>query len=181
MPTILHLLGVSTSNNVQFGQDLLAPNRKQVVPFRNGDWVSAEYMKYGGNYYVTTTGTKIKPKEDPRAKQIIDETQAYVDKMLTYSDDVQTGDLLRFYTPEGFKKVDKKDYSYKKSDGLALLKKMDKQSDTTLIDQHNHTSTMGDYVTDAPELGGQPQTIQQAVSSSESSSEETPTDDAAQQ
>ncbi|MCC6122441.1 LTA synthase family protein [Weissella cibaria] len=178
MPTLLHLLGVSTANDVQFGQDLLATNRKQVVPFRNGDWVSAEYMKYGGNYYVTTTGTKINPKEDPRAKEIIDQTQAYVNKMLTYSDNVQTGDLLRFYTPEGFKKVKKSDYSYKKSDGLKLLKQMDKKQDTTLKDQHDQKSTMADYVTDAPELGGQPQTIQQVSSSSSTSTDGAATDSA---
>ncbi|WP_165207021.1 LTA synthase family protein [Weissella sagaensis] len=167
MPTILHLLGKSTQDNIQFGQDLLSPNRRQIVPFRNGDWVSAEYMKYGGDYYVTTTGTKIKPKEDPRAKEIIDQTQSYVDKMLTYSDDVQTGDLLRFYKPKDFKKVNIKDYSYQRAKGMSLLQKMNKEHKTSIKAQHDNKSTLKDYVTDAPELGGEPQTIQEVSSSSE--------------
>lgn len=167
MPTLLHLLGVSTDKNIQFGQDLLATNRRQVVPFRNGDWVSAEFMKYGGSYYVTTTGTKINPKEDPRAKDIIDDTQKYVDKMLTYSDDVQTGDLLRFYKPDGFKKVNSKDYSYQKANGLKQLKKANKNSDTSAKSKNDNQTTLKDYVTDAPELGGKPQTIQEASSSSQ--------------
>ena len=124
-------------------------------------------MKYGGNYYVTTTGTKINPKEDPRAKQIIDATQKDVDKMLTYSDDVQTGDLLRFYTPEGFKKVNRKDYSYQKASGLKQLKKANKDNPTSVKAKHNNQSTLKDYITDAPELGGKPQTIQEATSSSQ--------------
>jgi lipoteichoic acid synthase len=167
MPTILHLLGKSTQDNIQFGQDLLSPNRRQIVPFRNGDWVSAEYMKYGGDYYVTTTGTKIKPKEDPRAKEIIDQTQSYVNKMLTYSDDVQTGDLLRFYKPKDFKKVNIKDYSYQRAKGMSLLQKMNKEHKTSIKAQHDNKSTLKDYVTDAPELGGEPQTIQEVSSSSE--------------
>ena len=55
---------------------------------------------------------------------------------------------------------------------------MDKKQDTTLKDQHDQKSTMADYVTDAPELGGQPQTIQQASSSS-ASHDGTATDSAA--
>jgi len=179
MPTLLHLLGVSTDNNLQFGQDLLSTNRKQIVAFRNGDWASAEYVKHGGSYYVAQTGTKINPKEDPRAKQIIDETQKYVDTSLTYSDQVQTGDLLRFYKLPGFKKVNKSDYSYKKSDGLKLLKKMNKDEKTSVKSEHDNKTTTSDYVTDAPELGGTPQTIDEAATSSESMSDNSVTTDEA--
>ena len=62
---------------------------------------------------------------------------------------------------------------------MKLLKQMDKKQDTTLKDQHDQKSTMADYVTDAPELGGQPQTIQQASSSSSTSTDGAATDSAA--
>ena len=40
LPTIEDLLGISSKNYIQFGQDLLSPERNQIVPFRNGDWVT---------------------------------------------------------------------------------------------------------------------------------------------
>ncbi|SUP52132.1 Lipoteichoic acid synthase 2 [Weissella viridescens] len=85
-------------------------------------------MKYGGNYYVTSTGTQINPKEDPRAKAIIDNDQNYVNDSLTYSDQVQTGDLLRFHKLAGYKQDDPKNYSYKKNDTLKSLKDLEKKS-----------------------------------------------------
>ncbi|MBM7618024.1 lipoteichoic acid synthase [Weissella uvarum] len=164
MPTLLHLLGISTSNNIQFGQDLLASKgNRQVVPFRNGNFVSKDYVKYGGNYYVTKSGTEIKPSEDPRAKSIIDHDQDYVDKSLEYSDDVQTGDLLRFHKLPGYKKDDAKDYSYKKQDTLSSLAEKQRKKPTSVYKKHDDKYT--EYVTNAPELGGTPQTIPETVSS----------------
>ena len=50
LPTIEDLLGISSKNYIQFGQDLLSPERNQIVPFRNGDWVTPKYTKYNGDY-----------------------------------------------------------------------------------------------------------------------------------
>ena len=47
LPTIEDLLGISSKNYIQFGQDLLSPERNQIVPFRNGDWVTPKYTKIG--------------------------------------------------------------------------------------------------------------------------------------
>ncbi|WP_072152667.1 LTA synthase family protein [Weissella viridescens] len=165
MPTLMHLLGISTADNIQFGQDLLAKNNKQVVPFRNGNFVSKNYVKYGGNYYVTSTGTQINPKEDPRAKAIIDNDQNYVNDSLTYSDQVQTGDLLRFHKLAGYKQDDPKNYSYKKNDTLKSLKDLEKKKPTSAMQKTG--GKIPEYETNAPELGGEPQTIPEAVSSSQ--------------
>lgn len=166
MPTLMHLLGISTKNNIQFGQDLLAKDRKEVVPFRNSTFASKDYIKYGGDYYVTSTGTKIDPKEDLRAKQIIDDNQKYVNDSLSYSDQVQTGDLLRFHTLPGYKPDKASDYSYKKSDTMKALEESDKKKPTSALNKNKGKST--EYKTDAPELGGQPQTIDQDDSDDES-------------
>jgi lipoteichoic acid synthase len=151
MPTLMNLLGISDKNTIQFGTDLLSAEHKQVVVFRDGDWVTNEYMKYGGKYYVTATGTEISPKADSRVAQIVKDTQAYVDKTLTYSDDVNEGDLLRFFKNSNFKKIDRSDYSYKKSDALKKLEDSQK-SGTSIFSKNGNNSTISEYVTDAPEL-----------------------------
>ena len=68
-------------------------------------------------------------------------------------DKIITGDLLRFYTPEGFKATDKTKYNYKYSEGPKQP-----QTGTKKINQrvscskNNGNSTENLYETDAPEL-----------------------------
>ncbi|EUJ28016.1 hypothetical protein MFLO_12666 [Listeria floridensis FSL S10-1187] len=113
LPTVLHLLGVDTKDYLQMGTDLLSKDHKQLVPFRNGDFIGNNYSLIGGKYYNQNTGELIET-ETPEMKQ----TKETVAKELQLSDSVLQGDLLRFYTPEGFKKIDPTDYNYnkKKSD-----------------------------------------------------------------
>ena len=40
MPTILHLAGIDTKNYLMFGTDLFSKGHNQVVPFRNGDFIT---------------------------------------------------------------------------------------------------------------------------------------------
>ncbi|MDR3190016.1 MAG: LTA synthase family protein [Lactobacillaceae bacterium] len=158
MPTLLSLLGYKDDAIVQFGSDLLATNPIQIVPFRNGDWVSSEFMKVGSSYYVTTTGTKFNPKQDPRAEQIINKINTYVANSLNYSDKLIQGNLLRFASKTELKRVDKKDLSYKASIGKKKLKAAQKLG-TSVEAKNGGKSTMDKYVTNAPELGGLPQTL----------------------
>ncbi len=51
------------------------------------------------------------------------------------SDRVILGDLLRFYNPKGFKKVNKKDFNYKYSYAMKALKDSDNKSKKTLLDK----------------------------------------------
>lgn len=78
--------------------------------------------------------------------------QNHVTTELSLSDKVVLGDLLRFYNPKGFKKVDKKSYSYKYADGMKLLKEMDKKKKTDLLNKLKKKDTLNLYKTDAPEL-----------------------------
>ena len=50
---------------------------------------------------------------------------------------------------------------------MKQLKKANKDNPTSVKAKHNNQSTLKDYITDAPELGGKPQTIQEATSSSQ--------------
>ncbi|MED2761546.1 LTA synthase family protein, partial [Bacillus thuringiensis] len=110
LPTLLHLLGTDTKNYVQFGSDLLSPEHKQVVAFRNGNYVSPTVTALNGKYYDTTTGKPVEFTDE------IKKNEQMVQNSLKYSDQVVNGDLLRFYTPEGFTPVDRSKYNYNNRD-----------------------------------------------------------------
>ncbi|CAI2682470.1 LTA synthase family protein [Apilactobacillus apinorum] len=150
LPTLLHLLGVKDDNTVQFGNDLLSKKRNQIVAFRNGDFVSPKYTVVSGTVYNTKTGAVITPNAKQQAQ--IKKMQNHVTTELSLSDKVVLGDLLRFYTPKGFTKVNKKEYSYKYADGMKLLKEMDKKKKTDLLNKLHKKDTLNLYKTDAPEL-----------------------------
>ena len=154
LPTIEDLLGISSDKYIQFGQDLLSKDRNQIVPFRNGDWVTPKYTKYNGDYYHTATGKQIKNPTAKEQKQF-DKIQKYVTTELGLADKVMNGDLIRFYNLPGFKKVNKKDYTYNMKKSLKNLKKDQKKHKTSVKAENNNQSTYDDYSTDAPELKDQ--------------------------
>lgn len=110
LPTVLHLLGVDTQKFVQFGSDLLSKEHDEVVPFRNGGFVSPTIYSVNGKYYDNKTGLLLDDSQLEFAKTIKDE----VDHKLELSDKVVNGDLLRFYTPTGYTPVDPSQYNYSK-------------------------------------------------------------------
>lgn len=148
LPTLMNLLGISDKQYIQFGSDLLSKDHNQTVAFRNGDFVTPKYTKVGSTYYDTATGKQLK-KINTVTKKELNKLSNRVTTELSLSDRIITGDLLRFYTPDGFKRVNKKDYSYKKATAKKKLKaELDKNS---LISQLGQ-STADEYKTDAPEL-----------------------------
>lgn len=152
MPTLMDLLGIKDDDTIQLGNDLLSTNRNQTVAFRNGDFVSPDLSKLGSKVY-DNQGKKIDTKKlTAQQKQILKEQQDHTDKSLSMSDKITTGDLLRFYTPQDFNKVDKSQYKYKYSDGIKALKKARREKKSSLIDQNGGKSTQNLYETDAPEL-----------------------------
>ncbi|MCM3567686.1 LTA synthase family protein [Neobacillus mesonae] len=112
LPTLLHLLGVDSKDYVQFGTDLLSDQHDDLIPFRNGDFVSPTITAVGGKYYNSTTGMLIDSDKLKEAKKLQNITQ----KRLALSDKVVNGDLLRFYTPKNFTPVDRSQYNYKKNE-----------------------------------------------------------------
>ena len=151
MPTLLDLMGIKNTDTIQFGQDLLATNRRQVVAFRNGDFTSPQYTKVGSTVY-NNKGEKVTDKLNKKEKSIIDQDQEYVTSSLDLSDKVITGDLLRFYTPSNFKNVNKQDITYNYTKSMAQLKQAQKDKKSSLFYKNNDKSTVDLYSTDAPEL-----------------------------
>ncbi|MGN7476424.1 LTA synthase family protein [Solibacillus silvestris] len=97
LPTVLHLLGIETQDNIHFGTDLLSEEHSEIVPFRNGDYVSPTIYSLDGKYYDAVTGEALDASQLETAEKI----KAMVDEKLHYSDKVVNGDLLRFYSKEG--------------------------------------------------------------------------------
>ncbi|NRD79964.1 LTA synthase family protein [Bacillus sp. BRMEA1] len=121
-PTLLHLLGIDTKNYIEFGSDLLSPQHRDWALFRNGDFVSNKVIQVSGKCYDSNTGNLMTDQSSckPINNQVINE--------LDMSDKVVNQDLLRFYTPPGFKPVNPNDYQY-----LGPKGKNQKQVQTTKV------------------------------------------------
>ncbi|WP_418302380.1 LTA synthase family protein [Lysinibacillus fusiformis] len=114
LPTLLHLLGIDTQQFVQFGSDLLSEEHHEIVPFRNGDFVSPKIYSIDEKFYDNETGLPLDDSQLESAKTIKNE----VDLKLQLSDKVVNGDLLRFYKPTGYTPVDPSQYNYSKEDDV---------------------------------------------------------------
>jgi len=114
LPTVLHLLGIDTQKFVQFGSDLLSEEHDEIVPFRNGDFVSPTIDSINEKFYDNKTGLLLDDSQLESAKTIKNE----VDHKLHLSDKVVNGDLLRFYTPKGYTPVDPSQYNYSKDENV---------------------------------------------------------------
>jgi lipoteichoic acid synthase len=108
LPTVMHLLGVETEDYVQFGTDLLSKEHEELVTFRNGDYVSPEIYSINETYYNPDNGLPIEEDQLEQAEKF----RQRGNYELSLSDQVVNGDLLRFYTPEGFTPIDPADYNY---------------------------------------------------------------------
>ncbi len=108
LPTILHLLGKETKDYIHFGTDLLSDEHNEVVPFRNGDFVSPTVTAVDGDYYDSETGLPLEEERFSEAKRYHEAVQY----KLELSDRIVNGDLLRFHTPDGFEPVDRSQFDY---------------------------------------------------------------------
>jgi lipoteichoic acid synthase len=91
-PTILSLLGIDTSNDIEFGHDLFSPDRKEFVVMRDGSFVTDKYIYSNNTFYSRATGEEVDvPKEE--AQPLIEKAQSE----LNMSDRIIEGDLLRFF------------------------------------------------------------------------------------
>ena len=111
LPTLLHLLGVDSQKYVQFGTDLLSKEHNSLVTFRNGDYASPTVYSINEKFYDATTGLLL---DDANQLEKANEYKNEVENKLQLSDKVVNGDLLRFYTPEGFTRIDPSQYNYNK-------------------------------------------------------------------
>lgn len=152
LPTLLHLLGLETKDNILLGTDLFSANHDQTVAFRDGNFVSPKYTVDGSSIYDTETGVLIEdPSEEVLAE--VEQLREDVTTQLSLSDSILTSDLMRFYTPEGLVTTDPADYDYR--DQLERMKALNESlgaEATSIYSQNSNQSTVDLYKTDAPEL-----------------------------
>lgn len=94
-PTILHLLGKETEDDIQFGTDLLAENRENIAILRDGSAISEEYL-YAGEDDVCYDKATQWEVDNSKCEEIQNKAQTE----LNLSDKVVYGDLLRFKDEE---------------------------------------------------------------------------------
>ncbi|MDT2612222.1 LTA synthase family protein [Enterococcus dongliensis] len=147
LPTLLHLLGVDSKKYLQLGQDLFSPEHKQVVAFRDGDFVTPEYTFYGGKMYDNQTEQVI-DEPTPEQEKFFVELNQDVDQQLITSDKITNGDLLRYYQDSGLKSIDPSSFDY--HDQKARMEEIERQKGTqssSLYSENNQRSTVGLYKT----------------------------------
>ena len=152
LPTLLHLLGISTKRYIQFGTDLFSSQHDQVVALRNQDFVTPKYTSISGKIYLNSTGKLAKLTKQEKKQLRAD--QKKVSEELALSDSLNEKNLLRFYHPKDFKTVNPKDYKY--ANGLKKEKKIEKSKgiqSTSIFSKNNDKTTTDSYSTNAPEQG----------------------------
>ncbi|MGX4669588.1 LTA synthase family protein [Cerasibacillus sp. JNUCC 74] len=105
-PTLLNVLGIKNSDDIQFGNDLFSNNRKGFIALRDGSFISEDHMYTNNTCYDRKTGEPIAEEdnkndstgkeENEEEKQVCDPIREQVEKELGYSDDLIYGDLFRF-------------------------------------------------------------------------------------
>lgn len=92
-PTIMNLMGMDTSKDIQFGGDLFSEEHEEFVIFRDGRFVTDKVVYAGNVCYDKETG---EPAEQELCAPYIE--RAFTE--LEYSESIINGDLLRFYDEE---------------------------------------------------------------------------------
>ncbi|WP_203246913.1 LTA synthase family protein [Sporosarcina beigongshangi] len=96
-PTILHLMGIDTKEDMQLGADIFSPDHEPFAIFRDGRFVTDKVVFTQDVCYDTETGEEV----DPAA------CESYIERAsteLNYSDMIINGDLLRFKEQQDFEK-----------------------------------------------------------------------------
>ncbi|WLR43937.1 LTA synthase family protein [Bacillus carboniphilus] len=88
-PTIMNLLGLDTTGDIQFGADMLAEERYPFTVLRDGSFITDEILYTRGSCYDVGTGEEV---DSAGCEPYMDKAK----KELSYSDQIVYGDLLRF-------------------------------------------------------------------------------------
>ena len=89
-PTLLHLLGIDTKGNIDFGSDLFSDEKMDFTVLRDGSFITKDYLYTRDICYDKKTG---EPTDENACEPYIEKAK----NELEYSDKIIYGDLLRFY------------------------------------------------------------------------------------
>lgn len=89
-PTILHLLGISTASDVEFGNDMFSEEHPNFVPFRDGRVITSDYVYTQDVCYDRATG-------EETTIDVCAPAMERAASVMHYSDQIISMDLLRFF------------------------------------------------------------------------------------
>ncbi|WP_246625277.1 LTA synthase family protein [Fictibacillus nanhaiensis] len=92
-PTLLHLLGIETNEDVHFGTDLFSKDHHELTILRNGSFITEDFIYTSETCYVKPFGA---PVDSLKCKPFIEQAKEELD----LSDRIIYGDLLRFLKKE---------------------------------------------------------------------------------
>lgn len=105
-PTLLHLLGVDTSVDIFFGNDLFHSKQKGYIVLRNGDFISDNFIYTNSTCYDRESGAVVaedtigqllsEEQVDVQAVNPCMELKTVAEEELFFSDQIIYGDLFRF-------------------------------------------------------------------------------------
>lgn len=96
-PTILHLLGVDTSHDIYFGNDLFHDGRKGYIAQHTGGFISDDYLLINDVCYDAKTGESLGHEvESSEEETPCSPLKEKVSQELAYSNKIVYGDLFRF-------------------------------------------------------------------------------------
>ena len=89
-PTIMHLLGIDTKKDIQFGSDIFSDEHEDLAILRDGRFITKDYVYAGEKCWNKET-------EEKTDMKFCEPYKERVNNELEYSDKIIYGDLLRFY------------------------------------------------------------------------------------
>jgi lipoteichoic acid synthase len=89
-PTLLHLLGIDTKQDIEFGSDLFSENKMEFTVLRDGSFITKDYVYTREICYDKKTG---EPVDNSLCEPYLEKAK----NELEFSDKIIYGDLLRFY------------------------------------------------------------------------------------
>ncbi|MCA1058071.1 LTA synthase family protein [Rossellomorea aquimaris] len=89
-PTIMHLLGIDTKKDIQFGSDIFSKGHEDLAILRDGRFITKDYVYAGEQCWNKET-------EEETDMKYCEPFKERVNNELEYSDKIIYGDLLRFY------------------------------------------------------------------------------------
>jgi lipoteichoic acid synthase len=89
-PTILHLLGIDTKQDIEFGADLFTNDKMEFTVLRDGSFITKDFVYTRDICYDKNTG-------ETTDKKLCEPYMEKAKTELEFSDKIIYGDLLRFY------------------------------------------------------------------------------------
>lgn len=95
-PTLFHLLGIESSGDISFGNNLFSHVENKYIGFRNGNFVSEKLLYTNATCYDRMTGEVLAYDEHFNEENPCTAMKEKVELELIYSDQIIYGDLFRF-------------------------------------------------------------------------------------